>query len=253
MPDDGTGPAPRERALWAGAQVGLLGVLAATTGLGAAGWLAGLGYAGASWLLLGRSMRRAGTRVPGPADRVTAARMVLVGGVTASVADQLGQAGQAGPALPPLVLALTATALALDLADGRVARRTGTESALGARFDMEVDAFLILVLSGHVALSTGPWVLGIGGLRYAFVAASWALPWLRADLPPSVLRKAVAALQGIVLAVLASGLLPYPAVVAGFALAALAFSFGRDCAWLWRRRRAAGSMTVCRAEGLPHA
>ena len=71
-------------------------------------------------------------------------------------------------------------ALALDAVDGWVARRTGTVSALGARFDMEVDAFLILVLSGYVAPTLGGWVLAIGLMRYAFVAAGWVLPWLRA-------------------------------------------------------------------------
>ena len=35
----------------------------------------------------------------------------------------------------------------LDAVDGHVARRTGTATAFGARFDMEVDAFLIVVLS----------------------------------------------------------------------------------------------------------
>ena len=42
---------------------------------------------------------------------------------------------------------LSSVALALDGVDGQVARRTRTVSALGARFDMEVDAFLVLVLS----------------------------------------------------------------------------------------------------------
>ena len=80
---------------------------------------------------------------------------------------------------------MTAVALALDGVDGKVARRTGTSSALGARFDMEVDAFLILVLSAASPLSLGPWVLAIGAMRYAFVAAAEVLAWLRAALPPS--------------------------------------------------------------------
>ena len=52
----------------------------------------------------------------------------------------------------------------LDLADGWVARRTGTATAVGARFDMEVDALLILVLSALVWRYgvTGPWVLPPG-------------------------------------------------------------------------------------------
>ena len=60
-------------------------------------------------------------------------------------------------------------ALLLDWVDGQVARRTHTESAFGARFDMEVDAFLILVLSVYVASTTGWWVLiigaALGGMR----------------------------------------------------------------------------------------
>ena len=39
-----------------------------------------------------------------------------------------------------LLVALAAVALVLDAVDGRVARRTGTVSPFGARFDMEVDA-----------------------------------------------------------------------------------------------------------------
>ena len=69
--------------------------------------------------------------------------------------------------------------LVLDAVDGYVARRTATVSAFGARFDMETDAFLILVLSACVAGQWGWWVLVLGLARYLFVAAGWALPWLR--------------------------------------------------------------------------
>jgi phosphatidylglycerophosphate synthase len=133
---------------------------------------------------------------------------------------------------------LTAVALILDGVDGKVARRTGTSSALGARFDMEVDAFLILVLSVYVSMSLGPWVLLIGGMRYAFVAVARVLPWLNGELPSSMARKTVAALQGIALLVAASSLLPEVANVAvvAVALASLVWSFGRDVLWLWSVR-----------------
>ena len=65
-----------------------------------------------------------------------------------------------------MLVLLASVALALDAVDGRVARRTGTVSALGGRFDMEVDAFLILVLSVQVARDHGLWVLVIGAARY---------------------------------------------------------------------------------------
>ena len=103
---------------------------------------------------------------------------------------------------------MSAVALVLDDVDGRVARRTGTASPLGARFDMEVDAFLILVLSVYVARSVGSWVLAIGLARYAYVAAGWVLPWLREPVPPRYWGKVVAAIQGIVLTIAASGVLP---------------------------------------------
>ena len=74
------------------------------------------------------------------------------------------------------LVALAAVALVLDYVDGRVARRTGTASALGARLDGEVDAFLILVLSVYVAPSAGAWVLAIGAARYAFLVAGWPFP-----------------------------------------------------------------------------
>lgn len=123
--------------------------------------------------------------------------------------------------------------------DGQVARRTGTASPLGARFDMEIDAFLILVLSIFVATSLGAWVLAIGAMRYVFVASSLPLPWLKSPLPPRRPRKTVAALQGIVLMVAAAGVLPRPveAAATGLALTALGWSFGRDVMCLHRHRR----------------
>ncbi|MFE9746346.1 CDP-alcohol phosphatidyltransferase family protein [Saccharothrix saharensis] len=214
-----------EPAAWAGGQLVLLGVLGSTVGLGPLGWLAGVAYAVANQALLGGAVRRARSAL-GPADRVTSARGLLVGGVTALVAD--------GGDHTALLVVLASVALFLDFVDGRVARRTGTASALGARFDMEVDAFLILVLSVHVAASLGPWVLVMGALRYAFVAASWGWGWLTGALPPSRARKVVAAVQGVTLVFAASGLAPHPTVLVGLALSSLLWSFGRDIAWLWR-------------------
>jgi phosphatidylglycerophosphate synthase len=219
----------REPAAWAVAQVLLLGVVGATTGLGPLGWAAGLAYGFATWAFLGYGMQRHRTRSLGPADRVTLARGLMVGAVTALVADR---AGQDVPVA--LVVTLAAVALSLDWVDGQVARRTGTSTALGARFDMEVDAFLILVLSAYVAVHMGPWVLAIGLMRYVFVAASWRFRWMNAPLPASYARKVVAAVQGIFLVVAASGLLPFATVLVGLALASLVWSFGRDVLWLWR-------------------
>jgi phosphatidylglycerophosphate synthase len=140
----------------------------------------------------------------------------------------------------PAMVVLASVALVLDAVDGQVARRTGTESGLGARFDMEVDAFLILVLSLYVARSMGGWVVAIGAMRYLYVAASWALPWLRRRLPARYWRKVVAAIQGVVLVVAMAAVVPAAAAMAGVAvsLALLVESFGRDIAWQWRHRPA---------------
>lgn len=167
------------------------------------------------------------------ADWVTLARATLVGGVAALVVH----GRHTDVAVAPLVV-IASVALALDAVDGLVARRTGTASPLGARFDMEVDAFLILVLSVSVAPQLGAWVLAIGAMRYAYVVAGWALPWLRRPLPPRYWRKVVAAIQGITLTAVTSGLFPVSVCVAAVAvaLALLIESFGRDVVWQWHRR-----------------
>ena len=214
--------------------VGLSGV-----GLSPAAWAVGVtcGLITNAGLARGLSYYRADRL--GPADWVTLARATLAAVVAALVADSFAEA-------VPVVLvgSLAAVALALDAVDGWVARRTRTAATLGARFDGEVDAFLILVLSVYVAGSMGAWVLAIGAARYAFLAAGWALPWMRAELPPRFWRKTVAATEGIVLTIAALDLLSRTATQAlvVVALALLAESFGRDVWWLWSNRR--GTLTA---------
>ncbi|WP_372339680.1 CDP-alcohol phosphatidyltransferase family protein, partial [Nocardiopsis sp. CC223A] len=139
---------------------------------------------------------------------------------------------------PWAVVAVASLALAGDLADGPVARGTGTATAFGARFDMEADAFLLLVLSLAAAPLLGPWTLGIGAMRYAFAAAARWAPWLSAPLPPDRARKVVAAVQGVALVAALAPVVPPPfgAPVVAAALALLVWSFGRDIAWLHRSR-----------------
>jgi phosphatidylglycerophosphate synthase len=237
------------QAAGAGSQVVLLAALSLGAGLGPVGWLAGIAYTVALSALLTSAARRAGVSTLGPADLVTLARAVLVGGVTALVADGLWTGGT--PVAP--LVGIAAVALVLDAVDGQVARRTGTESALGARFDMEVDAFLVLVLSVHVAAIVGPWALAIGVMRYAFVAAGWVAPWMQAPLPTRYSAKVVAALQGIALLVAAGEVLPPPFAVAlvAVALALLAWSFGSSLAWQWRHARRPGDDQVPRVRTAP--
>jgi phosphatidylglycerophosphate synthase len=174
----------------------------------------------------------------GPASWVTLARATLAAAVAALVVDSFTHEAPVA-----LLVTLAAVALALDAVDGEVARRTGTATALGARFDGEVDAFLILSLSVYVAPEYGAWVLAIGAARYLFLIGEWLLPWMRAPLPPRRWRKVVAAAQGIVLTVAAAGVLPRSLTqgLLAAALAALAASMGQCVWWLWRRRHAAVS------------
>ena len=213
------------------AELTLLSVLSWGSNVGVAGWAAGTVCGIASATLLRRALARHGLTRLGPADWVTLARLVLVVGVAALTVDSL-----VGPPSATALVVMSAVALLLDSVDGWVARRTGTVSAFGARFDMEVDALLILLLSIGVAPAIGLWVLAIGGARYLFVAAGWAVPWLRANAPTRYWCKIVAAVQGVVLVVAASGVLPSAVSAAALfvALALLAESFGRDVWRLWR-------------------
>ena len=217
------------------AQVLLLNVLA-TAGLGAAGWVVGIACAVTIATALARGVARGPGDRLGPASWVTLARATLAVGVAALAADSFTRDTPVA-----LLVTLAAVALVLDAVDGWLARRTGTATALGARFDGEVDAFLILALSVYVAPASGAWVLAIGAARYVFLAGEWLLPWMRAPLPPRRWRKFVAAGQGIVLTLAAAEVLPAGLTQAllGAALAALAASVGECTWWLWRRRDAA--------------
>jgi phosphatidylglycerophosphate synthase len=171
-----------------------------------------------------------------PASWVTLARAMLAIGVAALAADSFTLDTPVA-----LLVTLAAVALGLDLVDGWVARRTATESELGARFDGEVDAFLILALSVYVAPACGWWVLAIGAAHYLFLVGEWLLPWMRAPLPPRRWRKVVAAAQGVLLTVAAAAVLPLALTQALLvvALVLLTASMGECTWWLWRRRHAA--------------
>jgi phosphatidylglycerophosphate synthase len=166
----------------------------------------------------------------GCANHVTLARAVLV----ALLAALIGE-GE-GPRLAAFAATLAGVAVALDFVDGRLARATGLASPFGARFDMETDAALVMVLAilAWQSGSVGPWVLASGLLRYAFVAAGWLRPWLRRPLPPSLRRRGAAAVQMVALVVVLAPGVPRPAatLLAAGALALLCGSFSVDMRWL---------------------
>jgi phosphatidylglycerophosphate synthase len=226
----------------------LLAVLALTTRMTTVGWIAGLVAGWAVTALLTAARGRRGQKSLGPADWVTLTRAYLASGIAALVAQDW-----VGVRVTVALVILGVAALALDGIDGRIARRTGTASALGARFDGEVDAYLILLLSVRLSLDYGWWVVAAGVLRYAFLVAGWILPIFARPLPFRYWRKVATAATGIVLTVAIAGLLPEPIGVIGtlIVLALLMESFGRDTAWLYRngagattRRRVAAATTI---------
>src|SRR5580692_5017228 len=213
------------------ATAALLGVVSVTAGLGLAGWSTGLVTGSAAAALLATARMRSDPPAIQPADWVTLIRAVLIAGVAGLVADSFSR-----PVSVTALVTLATVALVLDAVDGQVARRTGTATPLGGRLDGEVDAFLILLLSIFVSRDYGRWVLVIGAARYALLLAGWLIPWLAAPLPPRYWRKVVAAVQGVVLTVAASGVLDRLTgmIAVAVALLLLAESFGRNVIWLYR-------------------
>ena len=143
------------------------------------------------------------------------------------------------------LLYVGAIALALDGIDGWVARRLRLQSLFGARFDLEVDAAFILILSVLVWESgkVGAWVLVGGAMRYLFMFISCAIRALRQPLPPSRRRQIVCVIQtATLLGSLSPVIQPIVAGCAnGVALTLLIISFGRDVNFLLGSARSAGT------------
>ena len=220
-------------------------------GFGAA-WGSALGWLGAAWLSTGPIfLPSAGAvftaivisaasavshhRFPrlGPANVVTTWRAVLVALMAGLIWDR------ATAPIAWAVVGTTSVIAILDGVDGWLARRTGLVSAFGARFDMEVDALLILVLSILVWRhdKAGGWVLACGLMRYAFVATGRVLPWMAGPLRSTFRGKAVAIgqLVGLGAALVPPVTPPGSAIVAAVTLVALVWSFALDVAWLRRQ------------------
>ncbi len=189
-------------------------------------------------LMAGLILWRLPGGLPGPglgaANRVTLGRAALV----LPLAALALQPAMLGPAGAWWIIAVSTVAMILDSVDGWIARRTQATS-FGARFDLELDAFLILALSVLVYQSgqTGVWVLLIGALRYVFVGAGWVWPALTGELPSSRRRQTVCVVQGVVLLLCLVPIVPSvtASVVAGAALGLLSASFAVDVRWLTRR------------------
>ena len=159
----------------------------------------------------------------GAANRITTLRAVLV----SLVAGLVGEARLPRIATAAVVASVAVTAF--DGVDGWLARRNGIASPFGARFDMEIDALLILALSALAWRhdKAGAWVIVSGLMRYAFIAAGSIASWMRAALPPSRRRQTICVVQiaALTLVMVPAVQPPASAAIAAAALMALTTSF----------------------------
>ena len=175
----------------------------------------------------------------GSANRIT---LVRAGLVVVLMGFMLQDAGDV---TMWFAVAIASVSAMLDAFDGPAARRGGMASRFGARFDMETDALLILVLSVLAWRwdRAGAWVLVSGLMRYGFVFAVRVLPWLRGELTPSRRRQTISVVQSVALILCLVPLLPaaISAAIAALALALLCYSFGVDCRALAAQRHTEGA------------
>lgn len=214
------------------AHVATLGVTAAVTSLAI--------YATVGAVVVSRILAFHPHPAFGWPNAVTLTRLMLaalVAGYTAEISQWVLQPSDSLAWTFALVAGLAVT---LDGLDGFLARTVGPRSSFGARFDMESDALLILILSVLAAVlgKVGLWVLITGLLRYLFLASALVWPWLDNPLPASQRRRAVCVLQGAALCMLVAPPVTghIALALAATAVAANVISFAVDVAWLYCHR-----------------
>lgn len=163
-------------------------------------------------------------RTIGLCNVATLARLALVLALVACLV--------ADGAPPWGVFAVAVLAFALDGLDGWLARSEGRASGFGARFDMEVDSLLALVLAALAwqSGSVGAYIIILGLPRYAFWIAQFPCPWLNGDLPERFSRKVVCVVQisALILALVPSVPPFFASTVVGASALALIWSFWLD-------------------------
>lgn len=209
-----------------------LAVSVIVLGQGTGALVAGAVYLAAAGIVAVGMRRHYPHAVMGACNTVTLMRVALT---TALIAPLMGDAPAGW-----LVAAVAAISLTLDGVDGYLARRANLCSDFGARFDMEVDAALALILALHALAGSpvGAEVLVLGVMRYLFAGAGLIWPWIMAPLPVSYFRKGVCVLQLATLIALQIPQMPPDTgiILARIASVALVWSFARDVLWLWRHR-----------------
>ena len=185
----------------------------------------------------------------GPANGVTLYRSAG----TVLIASLIPVAGLLSAQWLWLVTVFAVLLLSLDGIDGYLARRTRLVSDFGARFDMEIDALLILTISVFLWQSgeTGLWIVSLGLMRYAFVLAGLWLQPLSGELFPSFRRKLVCVIQLVALCAILSPLIspPLSSLVGVIALICLTGSFARDTLWLYSHQSPDGTIAAHIAPG----
>jgi len=193
-------------------------------------------YAGIAGIVL-CAARRQDLRRFGAANAVTLLRAAMVAFLAGLALLPTPLPGEIRSA----AIVLGVAGLLLDGVDGWLARRSGTTSRFGARFDMETDALSVLVFTFLLlrAGQAGPWVLAIGLARYIYVGVGWLWPPLARELPPSLRRKTICV---VVVTALLIALAPFvdaawAGMICAAALVLLLSSFAMDCVWLLIIRR----------------
>jgi phosphatidylglycerophosphate synthase len=153
----------------------------------------------------------------GSANTVTTLRLVGV--------LWLGTVGHEAP--PVAVAALVVGLMLLDGVDGIIARRSGTASAFGAHFDVEVDALLVLVLGATLwqRERLGAWAVWPGLLRYLYVLTLAVAP-AREPPPRSLIARLGfgVVVAGLVAALVERGEIGTLAAIAGVLLVTASFA-----------------------------
>ncbi len=225
-------------------QVMVLLAVRGLVGLSAVGWIAAGVYlallclgVGSGWARVHRAVAAVHDPSLGPANLITLARSLLIGGVVALIVTGLPDGWTDGQRA--LAVGLAAVGVVLDGVDGQVARRTRTSSAFGARFDVEIDSVLALVVAGWLAWTLSPLALVIGLARYLYLAAARIWPWLNLPLPSRLSRKVIGLSGSIALIFAMARLVPDPVAIGVVAVATVAvvYSFGRDVVAQFRRSR----------------